>query len=263
MKSFIKYGIALAAIIGLGVIFTSTLQQKSGTGLSLPGIQLPKILLPFGSPVHLSGQIIEESRQISSFDTLKIPGSGKVTIRLGSDPSLKIRSDKALLEKITTEQEGNTLILSQKNGIGFTSNTPIEFNISTKALRAISIAGSAKVVVLDTIAEPSFTIEITGSGDVKAPLDVGTARISIRGAGTLELTGRVGKLSHKVLGSGDLKGEYLDGTEADITILGLGDTEIGTFKSLDIIIAGSGDVIYSGTPRIQSKTPGSGKIRSR
>ncbi|AEJ20838.1 hypothetical protein Spica_2742 [Gracilinema caldarium DSM 7334] len=263
MKSLIKYGIVLAALIGVGVVFTNTLQQKSGRGLTLPAIQLPSIPLPFGSTVSLSGQIVEESRPITAFTTLKIPGTGKVTIRLGATPSLLIRADKSLLDKLTTEQQGSTLTLSQKSGIGFTINSPIEYEITTPSLQDISIAGSATVNVLDTLTGPVFTIEIAGSGDIRAALDVDTATISIMGAGKIELSGRTKKLSHTVLGSGDLKGEKLDGTEAKITILGSGNTSIGTFDSLDVTIAGSGDVIYSGNPRIQSKTPGSGKIRSR
>jgi hypothetical protein len=263
MKSLIKYGIAMATFIGVGVLFTNTLQKQNGAWPGVPSLQLPSIPLPFGSTVSLSGQIAEESRPISSFDTLKIPGTGKVTIRLGANPSLKVRADKALLDKLTTEQDGNTLTLSQKNGIGFTINSPIEYEITTNSLRSISIAGSATVIVLDTLTGPAFSIEIAGSGDIRAPINVDRATISIMGAGKVELSGRAATLSHKVLGSGDLKGEKLDGTEANITILGSGNTEIGTFTSLDVTIAGSGDVIYSGNPRIQSKTPGSGKIRSR
>jgi len=263
MKSLIKYGIAAAALIGVGVLFTNTLQKQNGAWPSLPSLQLPSIPLHFNSTLRLSGQIIEESRPISPFNTLKIPGTGKVTIRLGEHPSLTIRADKALLDKLITDQHGNTLTISQKSGIGFRINSPIEYEITTNSLRSISIAGSARVIVLDTLTGPTFSIDIAGSGDIQAPIDVDTATISVMGAGKIELSGRAAKLSHKVLGSGDLKGEQLNGTEAKITILGSGNTEIGTFTTLDVTIAGSGDVIYSGNPRIQSKTPGSGKLRSR
>jgi hypothetical protein len=263
MKSIIKYGIVLAALIGVGVVFTNTLQKQSGTGLSLPGIQLPSIPTPFGTPVNLSGQIVEESRPITAFTTLKIPGTGKITLRIGTTPALKIRTDKAILDKLIIEQDGNTLTLSQKNGIGFTINTPIEYEITTPSLQNITIAGSATVIALDPLTGPELKITIAGSGDIQASLDVKQLEISIMGAGKLELSGKTETLSHTVLGSGDLKGERLDGTDAKITILGSGNTDIGTFKDLDITIAGSGDVMYSGNPRIQSKIPGSGKLRSR
>jgi hypothetical protein len=263
MKSLIKYGIALAALIGIGVLFTNTLQKQVGNPQSQPFLRLPSIPFLFGPQVNLTGQIVEDSRQVTAFDTLQIPGTGTVTIRIGPTPSLKIRTDKALLDKITTEQHGSTLILSQKDGIGFTMNAPIEYELTTNSLRSISIAGSATVTALDTIKGTNLSIEIAGSGDIQAALDVDSAAISVIGAGKLELSGRAEKLSHKVLGSGDLRGEKLNGTDATITILGSGNTEIGTFNALDVTIAGSGDVFYSGNPRIQSKTPGSGKLISR
>ncbi len=263
MKNAIKFTLLLTALIGAGVVFTNTLQRHSGSTLRLPGLHLPSIPLPFGKQISLSGQIAEQTRQIGDFEILKIPGTGKVTIHIGDHPSLKIRADQALLENITTEQEDKTLILSQKNAIGFTFNTPIEFEITTPSLRSVSIAGSAAVTIKEPLRGKDFSIEIAGSGDIRAPVEVETLNITVLGAGNLDISGRAERLSHKILGSGDLKGENLNGTEASITILGSGNSEIGTFKNLDVTIAGSGDVIYSGTPSIQSKTPGSGRLRSR
>ncbi|MFQ3547235.1 MAG: head GIN domain-containing protein [Termitinemataceae bacterium] len=263
MKSAIKYAALLSVLIGAGAIFMGSLQNEKDRTSFLPALHLPSIPLPFQNSIALSGKVVEEVRPVSFFDSIKLPGSGKLTVHIGDTPSLTVRADKALLDRITTEQKGTTLILSQKDGIGFTIRSPIEYELTTPSLRELSITGSGNVVFANRLTGERLSIEVAGAGNIQGDLDLKELEISILGSGNLALTGSVNRLTHKVLGSGDLHGISLNGKSASITILGSGKTDIGTFEELNVTIAGSGDVIYSGTPRIQSRVPGSGKLRSR
>jgi hypothetical protein len=172
-----------------------------------------------------------------------------------------------LLPSVDTRVQGNNLVLGMGSGAsgiaGVAAAGRVEYEVTAPSLKNIKVVGTAAVQVLDPIRGEAFSVEIAGSGSVKAILEVQSFSASILGSGDVEMQGRAERLDLKVLGSGDLKAEELTGVSAKIAVMGSGDVEIGTFQSLDITIAGSGDVEYSGKPTVKSSLPGSGKIKAR
>ena len=264
MKNVILYGIAFAALVAVGVSFSNSLGYSNG----FPRRFLPNLTTQVTQGLRLSGEIVEDRRTLDSFDSILLPGSGKVTVRIGDTASVLVRADRALLPSVDTRVQGNNLVLGMGGSIasgiaGITSASRVEYEVTVPSLRNIKVVGAAVVQVLDPIRGKEFSVEIAGSGSVQANLEVESFSASILGSGDVEMRGRTERLDLKVLGSGDLKAKDLAGASASIAIMGSGDVDVGTFKDLNITIAGSGDVTYAGKPSIKSSLPGSGKIKER
>lgn len=73
-------------------------------------------------------------------------------------------------------------------------------------------------------------IDIMGSGDVSIEKVSGTVSVDILGSGDVNLSGEADKLICEIHGSGDLNGEELTVTDADITLIGGSDAYIKRIK---------------------------------
>ncbi|GAB1483333.1 head GIN domain-containing protein [Treponema sp.] len=256
MKKLIVFALALALMVGAGSFFMQSL--GSGRLGTLPFFQHPMPMR--GMNFHATGEITEVTRSLGKFDTLVVSGPGTVRIRRGSEASIRIKTNKDMLDKIDTSIKGPALVLG---GFGVNIPSNIQYDLVVPTLNAISIAGSGDVIVQDELTGTDLRIDIGGSGSVELGVTIGKLSVNIAGSGDIKVNGKADKIDVKMVGSGDLNASDLNGKQGVIAILGSGDVNVGTYESIDAMIAGSGNVTYRGSPRIKSATPGSGRLLSR
>ncbi len=92
---------------------------------------------------------------------------------------------------------------------------------------SIEIKGSGDLE-MEYCANPD--IDIMGSGDVEITRVSGTVSVDILGSGDVNLSGDADKLICEIHGGGDLNGEELTVTDADITLIGGSDATIKRIK---------------------------------
>jgi hypothetical protein len=256
MKKVILYTAALGVLVLVGATFAASIGGSSG-----------RMGLPFFggksfSMMRLSGgdAMVEERRELGNFDSISLPGSGRVRVSIGTTPSVMVKAGERAIQRIVTELRGTELVIS--GNFASLGGSP-EFEVVAPSLKAVRVSGSGDIEVLDTVKGDSLQIDIAGSGSVKAGVELRGLTVRIAGSGDVRLDGKAEKMELRVMGSGDLDAADLDGGTASVSILGSGDGSIGDFAELDAIIAGSGDLRYDGSPRIKGSTPGSGKLIPR
>lgn len=94
----------------------------------------------------------------------------------------------------------------------------------------------------------------------KYPVNIEICKIEIAGSGNIYLAGAIQKNTIEIAGSGDVKALDCEMAKLDISIAGSGDVEATVTDKLDISIAGSGDVKYKGDPIVSTSVAGSGKV---
>ncbi|WOJ93762.1 DUF2807 domain-containing protein [Congregibacter variabilis] len=108
------------------------------------------------------------------------------------------------------------------------------------------VAGSGNLF-LETVTAKSGEFVVTGSGDLR-----------VTGTGFVE------ELEATVVGSGDIRMQAVHSRRAETNIVGSGSASIGEVEEqLNASILGSGDVVYSGSPEVDSVELGSGEVRRR
>ena len=117
----------------------------------------------------------------------------------------------------------------------------IEITLPGRAFRHIGLAGSGKLV-MDNVNQPELTLNISGSGTVRAQGAVDHATINVAGSGDARLADLAMKeLTAKISGSGNVEAAPKD--------------------AADIKISGSGNVRLLSRPgRLSSHVSGSGRI---
>lgn len=259
MKNLVVFAAATAAIIIVGATFASRVVGSSGGAGLVPMIHgLPGI-----ERVVAAGRTDSEYRELEKFDRLAVLGAGTVSIRRGDRPSVTVTGDAAVLPFVETKVSNGNLTLRVKSGVPGDAVAALHYVVTAASLSGLAVGGSANVNFEDPISGYAADIDIGGSGSVRSEVDVKDLEIAIGGSGDVILSGNVEKATVTIAGSGNVKAGSLAGKDAEIHILGSGDVEVGRFEDIDAAIAGSGDVVYEGTPKLTAKTLGSGKVRPK
>lgn len=244
----------------------------------------------------LSGSVTTESRDATDFTMVDLRGSGTVDVTLGEEFSVSVTTDTALLEHLTTDVSGSTLVLDQD--FTFMGTVPdVHYDVTMPSTRNLEVSGSG-IITAEGIDNDTVTLAVTGSGDViaagravnveaevtgsgsvdasalavsrgtvtitgsgEAIMDISSElTVEVIGSGTVTATGTAEIVEIDISGSGDVQGRRMTANEAQIVISGAGDVELGVRDVLDVRITGSGDVIYYGEPSVDVENQGIGTV---
>lgn len=212
------------------------------------------------APFVTAGETRTEDRDISDASSVVLRTGGNVDIRLGDEPSLTVTGGENVLERLTTEVEGDRLVIAIRRGPLLVGDRDLRIDVTLTSLDSVEINGSGAVTAEFGDAE-DVSMQISGSGDIEADdLDASTVRAGVSGSGNVDLSGRTDSLVVEVSGSGDIDAAELEAETAQVVVSGSGNVHVNASDELDVTISGSGDVRYSGRPQVRSSVSGSGDL---
>jgi hypothetical protein len=193
-----------------------------------------------------SGPPVSQTRTVGTgYTRLEVDGALdlEVTLLNRPQPGVRITAGSKAIDRIKTEVEGGTLMISTKSRgltIGPDPLGDVSVSLGVSALSGLTVKGSASVQ-LSGLSAKAFELRVDGSGDVVA-------------------RGRVDDLVMEVDGSADSDLSALATRHADVRTDGSGDTDLRVSDSLDLVMEGSGSVTYRGRPTVSSRQEGSGDL---
>lgn len=244
-------------------------QRRSAlAGLATMAVLAASLALPLAAQAQRvtgSGKAATELRQLPPFQAVAMSGSMDLTVRQGAEQQVELTADDNLLALLETEVRGSgddaRLEVRWKRGSSVNTRTQTRIAITVPRLTALSASGSGDMTV-ERFETPSLAIRVSGSSDTRLrELKTAQLDIAISGSGDVEGAGSATRVGVKVSGSGDIELGELKAEEVSVTISGSGDAMVHADKSLEVRIAGSGDVRYRGDPaRVNAKVAGSGSV---
>jgi hypothetical protein len=186
-----------------------------------------------------SGKIVTETRDIPNFHELVVDIAANVRVSGGNQARCSVKTDDNILPLISCDvKDGRLLISCQKS---FTTKNPIEINLQAPGLARVVLKGSGNIA-LDRVAKEKISLEINGSGNISGK-------------------GKTSDIVASIDGSGNLRLGELRATNARIVLNGSGNARVSATDMLSGEINGSGDIVYSGSPRrVNRVIHGSGNI---
>lgn len=205
-----------------------------------------------------------ETRTPGSFTKVHSGGSWDVILEEGDTEKIWIEAKGVDLNQVRTEIDGDVLKLGLEPGNY--RNVSLKFHVTYRNLEGIKCSGSGKMMVKSDVGSDDFYIGLSGSGDVlmqsliaddlEAVLS-GSAKLSIK-------SGQVDEAVIKQSGSGDFDAESLSIGNLEVSKSGSGNTSVGDLGEVSVRSSGSGDLVYSGSPRMGDiKVSGSSRVRKR
>lgn len=210
-----------------------------------------------------NGKMVTENRTVSDYNSVALTGSMDVILVKGREGSLKVEAEENLQQYITTEVSGGKLKIAVKKGYSLnpSRNHNIVITVPFNDIEGISLTGSGDIRSSDMVTADNFSIAITGSGNVKLPLQARNTSATITGSGDIDLSGSSVDFDCKVTGSGDISAFDFKCQNVAAMVTGSGDIQVYASESLKASTPGSGDIEYRGNPKKEDfRTMGSGSI---
>jgi hypothetical protein len=223
--------------------------------------QIPYVNLERGS-----GEIITETRAVAGFNKIRLDGAGRLLIKQGASESLVIEAEENMMDELTSEVNGDTLVLGYKDRPWWRAilpTRPIIYDLTVVDLNEFTLngAGDLKIENLET---STFEITMNGAGQIDVEgLMADSLIVHIAGTGTVAINGEASSQSISIDGAGNYQAGDLLTSTTEITIDGLGNATIWATESLDITINGGGSLNYYGMPSVSQDINGLGEIKSQ
>ncbi len=210
-----------------------------------------------------SGNIINEIRNVGSFDKVAVSGSFDVFLVEGNEGKIDIKIEDNLLAYLVTEVDNGKLKIKWKKGTSINTRKGVVLTVYYKGIEAVSLSGSGDIIGKDLLKSNNFKVTVAGSGDIKLNVKTNEIDAAISGSGDIDLEGSSESFTAAIAGSGDIDAVNLKTDKAALRISGSGGITITVINELNAKISGSGDIKYKGNPKIEDiKVSGSGDVRT-
>jgi hypothetical protein len=200
--------------------------------------------------------------------THMVPPEEFTGIRLNADADVYLLSDSG--KEIRIEAQDNiaaNLEIKVRDGLlrirfhdCIETNEPVKIYIPVKMIENLQINGSGNIETMSPLTAKTLALKINGSGNLKLKLNAETIFSEINGSGSIYLDGSAKQHKTLINGSGNLEAIGMPTGQTEITVNGSGSCKVFAINKLEVLVRGSGDVVYKGSPDISTSVKGSGSV---
>jgi hypothetical protein len=190
------------------------------------------------------GERTVETRPVEPYDRIEVSESMDVQVVPGDGREVRVAAGEHVIDRVVTESSGGVLKIDIRD-------------------RGIVIGPDPLGdVAVQVPASELAAVEVAGSGDITLEgLDQDALELRVQGAGDVEASGTVDRLTASIQGAGDARLSQLRTRTARVEVQGAADAELNVSEELDVTVQGAADVSYTGNPRVRSDIEGAGDIR--
>jgi len=239
--------------------------KKLNIILALAIICITSSMTQANGPITISRSFQQEERTVGSFKGIASGGPLFVQVTLGNKETLRFEGDQDAIADLTTEIKDGVLIIKPKTKWSDWNrkykNAKVTAYIAAKRLNSLTMSGSGRMIVENTINSTELVTTISGSGSIKAAANVKSFVGVISGSGSINLTGKASDSNITLSGSGNFSGKNFSVDDLSAQISGSASVFINAEKSIEAVISGSGNILYTGNAKIEKTILGSGRIR--
>jgi hypothetical protein len=210
-----------------------------------------------------SGNVTEESRDVSGFTRIELSGVGMLMLTQDGTESMKIEGEDNMIARIRTDVSGGTLRIHTDENVNLNPTKPLIYRVSASEIERVAMSGAGSLQAGDLRTE-SLELETSGAGNVNIDkLTVEDLKASISGVGNIMIGGSATRQQVTLSGVGSYQAPDLDSTDASVKISGAGGATVQVSGRLTVDISGAGNVTYIGDPQIEQKISGAGSVSKR
>ena len=209
-----------------------------------------------------SGSLVTQDRQVTNFTSIELQTAADVEIVKGNTFHVSVSDYENLIQYLAIEVVDNRLIIKKKPTNISLVNTKAKVVVTLPdPLYSLKLAGSGNMKVNSAFNDLKF-LSLTGSGNIelKTNCQLDKLEVTVSGSGTMNGIGSIQDLNTKISGSGNIYFANMKAKHAGCTLSGSGSTYVYIEDKLEAFLSGSGNIIYSGSPVVNSNLTGSGHI---
>ena len=135
------------------------------------------------SQIKGSGKRVSQKREVSPFTSISTEGAFTIEVTCRKDLSLEIEGDDNVLDFVTSEVSNNVLRL--KNSKDYSTSEPVAFKISVPNLDGLSVSGAGRIDIKG-MNNDRFEIDAAGAPAISVAGSSKVIDIDTTGAGKID-----------------------------------------------------------------------------
>ncbi len=219
----------------LAVAFTFLLTLQSGCS--------------YGFGIKGNGKVTKQERQLNSFSALDVGGAFKVFLTQGDKEFVIVEADENLLDVISTEVRGNTLVIKTTKDIR--DSEVLNIYLTFKELDEMEISGACRLVGENKMKFGNLDLECSGASDVELKLAAQKLSFDFSGACKVELYGSAESVDLDLSGASHFDGYDLEADIYNVDVSGASHAKIFVNSELSADVSGAASLKYKGEPTIK------------
>ena len=220
----------------------------------------------WGRHVRGNGNLKTEERTVSSFKDLQVSSTANVYLTQGDLKPVKIEGDENLLPYVEVYQEGDRLVIKNRDGYNLDMNDgSIKIYVTAPQFHHISVSGAGDINGENKITSTDeIEMNLSGAGNIKMNLDAPKITADISGVGSIYLNGQSKDVDLGISGAGSAHCYDLMAENTSVTISGVGSAEVFASVKLDAQVSGAGSVDYKGNAsQVNQHVSGVGSVNKK
>jgi len=208
------------------------------------------------------GNIITESRSVTDFTSVEFQSGADIEIVKGTTFKVSVSDYENIVKYLSATVENNCLIIRKEpNNVSLWNSKAKVVITLPDPLYSIKLSGSGNIKV-DSSFNDLNNLMVSGSGniEIRRICQLNKLEARIAGNGNIDAIGSVQDLYTNISGSGYIRFTEMKAKNATCAISGSGNTNVFIGDKLEASISGSGNIVYSGNPVVNSHTTGSGRV---
>lgn len=178
-------------------------------------------------PATGSGVTKTDSRNIVGFKKINAASAIDLSVSVTNGYSIVVKADDDIIANVITKLDGDTLVLSLKDGTN--SKSKISVSITLPTLDGLDLTGATNATVTGV-----KTDELT---------------VNVAGAAKAKIDGEAKSLKIKAVGASSVNAEDLKAEKAAVESVGASSVTVAASGELDASAVGASHVIYIGEPK--------------
>lgn len=208
----------------------------------------------------------QQEERLGSFNGIAAGGPIAIKVTLGNKESIRMEGDEeAIADLVTAIEKGILIIRPTAKKWGDWSrrhkNAKVTAYVTAKKLSSLTMSGSGSLSVENPIHTSTLAATLSGSGSISTSANCKSFVGVISGSGVLNISGQANHTNITMSGSGNFAGKNFSADQVSVQISGSASIYMDVQKSIEAVISGSGNLLYTGNPTVTKTIIGSGRIK--
>lgn len=196
------------------------------------------------------GSLVRQTRQVPSFNRLRIDGVFEVHLKQGDAESVQIEAREGIMNGIITETSNNTLTLGLKKMLRI-RHTNSKVYITVRDLEKIAINGVTSLQTEEPLRLRNLELEQHSVGSARLALQCDQLTARVTGVGALMLEGAGKDVVFHNTGVGEINAVGFAADVVRVENTGVGSAAVNARREISIRSTGVGNVRYKGLGKVK------------
>lgn len=203
----------------------------------------------FNTGISGNGNVVEETRDISGFTSVKLSSGIDVLLSEGDHFEVRVEADENLIDVIETTLIGKTLEVGTENvNIRNAKSKKVHVTLPELSSLKISSAGDCKGLTLFHCDD--LELGISSAGDLTLEVEARRIDLGISSSGDAKLAGKADVFYASLSSAGDLSAFDLIAGEVKVDVSSAGDARVYATDEISMSASSVGNIYYKGDAQV-------------